>query len=42
MIKYNFRPAYQIWSEPYNLVKMVFLTIILRPLSREPTHAHHK
>jgi len=42
MIGYNFRPVYYIWSKPYNLVKMVFLTLIFRPLSREPTFAHHK
>jgi len=42
LIEYYFIPVYYIWSKPYNLVKMVFQTIIFRPLSREPTHAHHK
>lgn len=34
--------CYYIFSKPYDLVKIVFLTLIVRPLSREPTHAHHR
>jgi len=40
MIEYNFRPVFYIWSKPYNLVKMVFLAPVFRPLSQEPTHMY--
>jgi len=42
MYEYNFMSVYYIWSKLYNLAKMVFLTLIFRPLSREPKRANHK